>query len=211
MCYKVALCSLPVNKVSVYVRCFSPRLITRLLEKHIKYICFLVRQVLPLPAYVYVKVCQLFYASVVSVLCARRKALKKKKKKKGKKPSCPARAPTRAFWSRAPQQLDESVNLHRLPITLTSFHPEKLLSHLCLTCNLASHSPAAVWLFLPLAQTLHPPALSSLPVMAVMSHAVYLNVKYWGGGREPFPCTLPVNGSDHNNLIKSGHILLGGY
>lgn len=47
--------------------------------------------------------------------------------------------------------------------------------------------------------------------MSVMSHAVHLNVKYQGGGHEPFPTTLPANGSYLNNPYQSGHILLGGY
>lgn len=36
--------------------------------------------------------------------------------------------------------------------------------------------------------------------MAVMSHAVHLNVKYEGGGHEPFPAKLLANGSYLNNL-----------
>ena len=42
--------------------------------------------------------------------------------------------------------------------------------------------------------------------MAVMCHAVYLNVKYRGGGYEPLPTTLPANHSNLNNLTS----LLGG-
>lgn len=83
-------------------------------------------------------------------------------------------------------------------------------SHLCLTCNLASHSSrpqSASFLFRSHALVpTHPPL-----AMAVMTHAVHLNVSYRGGGREPFPRPLPANGLDHNDPVKSGRALPGGY
>lgn len=66
-------------------------------------------------------------------------------------------------------------------INLTS--PEKLQSHLGLTCNLTSHSAAALspslhfFLSPSLTQTLHALSLLFL-LMTVMSHTVHLNVKY---------------------------------
>lgn len=63
-----------------------------------------------------------------------------------------------------------------------------------------------------LSQTFWNPCSLFFPfIMAVMSHGIHLNVKYWGEGCEPFPTTLLANGSYPNNLYQSGQILLGEY
>lgn len=79
------------------------------------------------------------------------------------------------------------------PTNINLIPPEKLGSHLCLTCNLTSHPPTAAFLahspFLSHTFThTNTPSSLSLPTslslsffflqMSVMSHAVHLNVKY---------------------------------
>lgn len=84
-------------------------------------------------------------------------------------------------------------------MTLTSLH----LRNSSLSCVPLSHS-LSLYLSVFHSHKHSSSSSSSLSflLMAAVSHAVHLNVKYRGGGHEPFPSTLPANGSHLNNLPR---------